>query len=422
MSPQAVRASAVRRSDTFTVDRFAFYFAFLSAAVLPFSIAISQIMLGASLACFLVRRSNLRLPRIWAPLATFMALTVISLAFSGDPWAGRPQIRKFFVYLMLLVVFSGFHRLEEVRTLTLVWAGAGGIAAIRGLVQFAIKLHESRRLGFPFYNTYIGQRITGFTDNWQTFGGELMIVIIMVAAFVMFSPSARRTRLWFSLGALLVISAALVLGFTRGVWLGTACAAVYLIWFWKRWLLLSIPLIFAVLLLYSPTSVRLRIESGYDPQQRVDSNQHRIVCWRTGWQMVKAHPWLGLGPEMVGRNFDRYVPADIPRPLPLGYYGHLHSIYIHYAAERGVAAALVIVWLLIQLLWDFWRALRRLPPGRSETRFILHGAIAVVLAVAVSGSFELNLGDSEVLAMFLSAVACGYVARAAVVAKEAPGA
>ena len=41
---------------------------------------------------------------------------------------------------------------------------------------------------------------------------------------------------------------------------------------------------------------------------------------------------------------------------------------------------------------------------------MLHGAIAVIIAVMVGGYFEVNLGDSEVLAMFLAVVGCGYSA------------
>jgi len=36
--------------------------------------------------------------------------------------------------------------------------------------------------------------------------------------------------------------------------------------------------------------------------------------------------------------------------------------------------------------------------------------MAVVLATMVAGFFELNLGDSEVLTMFLVVVGCGYLA------------
>jgi O-antigen ligase len=111
----------------------------------------------------------------------------------------------------------------------------------------------------------------------------------------------------------------------------------------------------------------------------------------------------------VGPHFEEYVPADVPRPLPNGYYGHLHNIYYHYAAERGVPAMLALMWMLGQALVDFIRTLRRLPQ-KAEQRWVLHGAIAVMIAVLLGGYFEVNLGDSEVLGMFLAVVGCGYVA------------
>jgi hypothetical protein len=68
------------------------------------------------------------------------------------------------------------------------------------------------------------------------------------------------------------------------------------------------------------------------------------------------------------------------------------------------------MWLLIQILLDFGRGLQKLPAGKSDQRFLLHGAIAAVLATMAEGFVELNLGDSEVLTMFLVVVACGYLA------------
>jgi hypothetical protein len=73
---------------------------------------------------------------------------------------------------------------------------------------------------------------------------------------------------------------------------------------------------------------------------------------------------------------------------------------------------LLLMWALVQALADFGRGIRKLPPGPGDERFILHGAIAVVIATMVAGFFEVNLGDSEVLTMFLVAIACGYAALA----------
>lgn len=387
----------------------AFYCGWAAAVAPLVSIAAFSILLSLAVACLLASGTRPRLPPIWGPLAIFMAGTAISLALSGNPAAGWPQIRKFFVYLVLLVVFSTFRRMADVRRLALSWAAVGGIASAVALIQFAQKVREAHQHGQPFYDYYVGERITGFMSHWMTFGGEQMIVLLMLTAFLLFSSHARKRNVWLGLLGLAVLSAALLLGFTRSIWLGTAGAAVYLVCFWKPRLLIACPVLLAGALWLGPAAVRARFLSAFEPG-KLDSNQHRIVCWRTGWEMIRAHPWFGLGPEIVKLKFMEYVPPDIPRPLPAGWYGHLHSIYIHYAAERGIPTMLVLMWLLAKILWDFLRAIRRLPPGPGDERFILHGAVAVVVAIMISGIFELNLGDSEVLAMFLAAVACGYVA------------
>ena len=71
--------------------------------------------------------------------------------------------------------------------------------------------------------------------------------------------------------------------------------------------------------------------------------------------MIRAHPWFGMGPEEVKLQFNNYVPADIPRPLPEGWYGHLHNIYLQYAAERGIPTMLLMLWMLGQILYDCLR-------------------------------------------------------------------
>ena len=89
---------------------------------------------------------------------------------------------------------------------------------------------------------------------------------------------------------------------------------------------------------------------------------------------------------------------------------HLHNVYIQYAAERGIPAALFIIAVLALALVDLIHALGRIGPGRSDARFILNAAIASTIGAALSGIFEHNLGDTEVLTMFLVILCAGYVA------------
>ena len=74
--------------------------------------------------------------------------------------------------------------------------------------------------------------------------------------------------------------------------------------------------------------------------------------------MIKAHPWFGIGPEMPGKEFDRYLPADIKKPLPHGFYGHLHNVYLQLGAERGIPALIAFLWMIGKMLTDWWRRAR----------------------------------------------------------------
>ena len=81
-------------------------------------------------------------------------------------------------------------------------------------------------------------------------------------------------------------------------------------------------------------------------------------------------------------------------------------------------ALLAMMWLIGKVLRDFSASLRksRLAP---EAVYFVHGAIAAILALLVEGLFEYNLGDSEVLTMFLIVVSGGYLAIKSMSSSEA---
>ena len=159
---------------------------------------------------------------------------MVALLVSGDPRAGTPQIRKFFVFLILLLVYSTFRTVAQVRAVVLICAGVATLSAARSLFQFCKNTSKRKELHQSFYDYYVGERITGFMSHWMTFGGEEMIVLLMLAAFLFFSPDkAGRLAGWIC-AAVLIVS--LVLGFTRSIFLlGVPIGLVYLLWFWRRW-------------------------------------------------------------------------------------------------------------------------------------------------------------------------------------------
>ena len=390
-------------------DRAAFYLTCGSLVSILFSIAVSQILLALALAALLLSSERMRLPPIKLPLLLFMAGTILSLLFSGHMREGTPQIRKFLVFAILLLVYSTFRTVAEIRGVVLTWAGVATLSAVRSLFQFWQKYQDAQAVHQHFYDFYVGERITGFMSHWMTFGGEEMIVLLLLASYLFFSGEQRwKAAGWFC-AAILAIS--MVLGFTRSIFLlGFPVGLLYLLWFWHRWLVAAAPVVAVIGFLVAPAALKERVTSIVQPHGQMDSNEHRNITRRTGVAMIRAHPFLGLGPEQVKYQFERWVPPDISKPLPEGWYGHLHNIYLQYAAERGIPTMLFMMWMIAKILWDFLTTLLKTPPS-VEARFVLHGAIAVILAILAEGFLEYNLGDSEVLTLFLAVVGFGYIAR-----------
>ena len=221
-----------------------------------------------------------------------------------------PQIRKFYVFFILLVVYSTFRKISEIRAIVLLWAGIATLSAARSFFQFWRIYQQSQEQHVSFYDFYVGSRITGFMSHWMTFGGEEMIVLLAAGiVFVLLAANARWKTAGWLCAAILAVS--MVLGFTRSIFLlGFPVGLLYLLWFWKKWLVAAVPAVVLIVFFLGPHALRERITSVVEPHGEVDSNRHRAILRETGVVIIRAHPWLGLGPEQVKYQFDRWVPAS----------------------------------------------------------------------------------------------------------------
>jgi len=388
------------------------YLACAAVIAMLFSIAVSETLVALAMAALLISGQKMRFPPILLPIAVFFGLTVISLVFCPDPKGGIPDIRKFYLYFLVPVtLYSTLRTLRGVRNFLLAAIGMVTLSALWSLVQFGQKVQTAHALGVPLYTYYVGSRLTGFTSHWMVLGGQEMMLLLMASAWFFFAGE-RQWKPWLA-AAISIILISVVIGETRIIWFGTFCGGAYLIWLWRRWWVFAVPVPILALLLANPFGLRERAVSMFHSHGDIDSNTFRYVVLREGWEIIKKHPLLGLGPEQikaieVSGDFQKWIPADIPRPLPTGWYGHLHNLYVQLAAERGIPAALAMVWLLLKILTDFIRGARR--ARDPDARAILCGTAAMTIGVVAVGFAEYNLGESGVLIPFLGLVVCGYVA------------
>ncbi len=376
--------------------------ALVSSIALAFcSIALSQIFLGLALLLFVLDRRRPQWPAGMAWAAAFLALTLVAALASPDPRSALPQIRKLYLWTLLplgaSLLTQALHRAALVGACLL----TATASAAWSLWEYRAKWLAAQAAQQDFYLAYVADRITGFMSHWMTFSAHMMLAFALALTILLFVQRRVLPRLGLAALCLLYV-AVILLAWTRSVWPGVAAAAVFLVAVWRPWFLTALPAAALAAYLLSPAPTKARIERIFQPHGQIDSNLHREVTRAAGYRMIAAHPLLGLGPEGPGKRFREFLPDEWKsKPLPEGWYGHLHNVYLQYAAERGLPALLCFL-LFVAANLRLWLA--RPSPLR---RF----CVAAVAALAVSALFEHNLGDSEVLTLFLALFGIGAAAE-----------
>ncbi len=263
------------------------------------------------------------------------------------------------------------------------------VAAVVAAGQLVWRYRIVREL-YPdqvYYQMAFEQRVTGFMGHWMQFGGQQMLVFAALAAYMLFGRF--RKPVWW--GVLALVAASIIFGLTRGVWLGAFAAGVYLIARWKpRWLAV-LPVLLVAGWLVAPSILRERVTNALNPSGD-PALSIRFEMWQVGLRMIRAHPWLGIGPNNIVPEYPLYLP---PGKSPIvGYHGHLHNNFLQLAAERGLPALAAWLWFMGALTWHIWRV-------RREAGWVAEAAMAAWLAMVVEGFFEFNFGSSPVLMLFL---------------------
>jgi O-antigen ligase len=355
-------------------------------AALQFSIAAANILLGVALLMWLVHAvmaRRIEVPSFFYPLAAYATLTLVSAALSDDPNASFVDSKQLVLFLVVPMVYE-FARGTKAPFVVQVIITVGALSALYGIFQFGVLQFDN-----------LGQRPRGALGHYMTYSGVLMLVTCAAAARILFTSD----RMWPSLmmPALLVI---LGLTFTRSALVG-ACAGIAFLLLMKDLRLMAVmPVLAALFFVLAPPQVTDRFMSMFDAHDptRVD----RVTMLRVGSRMVKANPLAGVGPARVADRYRDFLHPNEPDHVN----PHLHNVPMQIAAERGLPALAAWIWMLVVLVIDMVRRLKR-----QETRFLAAASLGCIVAMVAAGMAEYNFGDSEFLMLFLVMMTLPYAAR-----------
>ena len=94
----------------------------------------------------------------------------------------------------------------------------------------------------------------------MTFSGQELYILLLILAFLLYAPGIRR-YLWLLVPCGAIVGIALILSLTRTVWVAAVAAGFYLLWNWKKWAALAMPVLLAGGLLFAPGALQERVRS-----------------------------------------------------------------------------------------------------------------------------------------------------------------
>ncbi len=377
-------------------DSWVFGVTVASAAAVLVSIAAGQTLLAIACLTWLVTRTRRAVwPDYLLPLLVFMGTTALSLLMSPEPAIGTGVIRKFVLFSMGLLAASFITTPWRMRishgTLLVVAAAASCVA----LVQFAVAYLRFLSAPELANDPTVLARITGFMSHWMTFSGEQLLVWCAAIPAVLI----LGRRWYFLLG---LVSAALVLSFTRSVWIGAVGGFVVIATVVPRKVLLSVALPVALVAAAASGLIYHRVAMSFGEQFAPDTG--RIEMLLAGARMIQEHPLFGVGPERIRKEFPRYYRGSDLENANF-YYGHLHNNVIQIAAERGLLCLAAFFWFIFEV---YASLIGMLKTAADDTRWAVVSALAALTGFLVAGLFEYNFGDSEILMLLLFIVSLPY--------------
>ena len=407
----------------------------LFVLTLQISIAASQAFLAGAGLLYVIHIVRARPRVLFLPvklsLALFCALSVVSLFWAANPQVGGFAVRKLVLFLIWLLAINLVVSAEHLRRLLQGLFLVSLLTSLVGIAQFVIQYRDVRaHHPGELYPYLTSTRIHGFMGHWMHFGGQQMLIFAFLLAFLLL-PQRRKSKLetgnseidhqtssfkfpisalWWVVLAFVTIS--IILNFTRGVWLGCFLAGIYLLACWRPKWLWALPVLAVLAYVGGPSLVRERLRAAMHPS-RDPALSIRLEMWRVALRMIRAHPWVGVGPNNIEEVYDLYLPRGTTPEV--GYHSHFHNNFLQFGAERGLPCLAAWVWLMAALGWYTWKLRRQL----STRRWIADASLAAWVAFLAEGCFEFNFGTSPVLMAFLFVTSTPFiVARVAASGKE----
>jgi len=328
-----------------------------------FYVAVSTIVVFLFSQLGLENRLTAR-PREVILILLLLVTAALSIPKAVDPMRAWGSFVDFLKVVLIFIVMVNVLRTEKrLRTLFMLSLLAGCVLSVS-----AISDYWTGRLALQ--GLRIKGSIGGLFDNPNDLALHLVTAIPLAVA-LLFDSRNLFTKLFYGAVGILMVGG-LIATFSRGGFLGMACAAVIL--FWRiagknKWLLgIFLPIAFAVMIVVGPAGYLSRLATTND-----GSAVARTADLKRSIYVALHHPLLGIGMN----NYTLYSDNGLAT----------HNAYTQVGVELGLAAMVFYTLFLITPLRHLRRIAKETSSNRKKSLFYLAVGIEASLIGYMVSSF-----------------------------------
>jgi O-antigen ligase len=354
-----------------------------------FSISVTQVSFAIGAIASLLKThltkswKELRGTSVGIAVLCFCLACVLSVITAVDFESSLKLLKKLLQFTILFWVANAVQD-EKQRDLLFKLVIVTGVAsALNGILPFINSSFFSQN------SLYGGSRVIGTMSVPSTFSGIIMIAGLAALGRLFF----HKTKEYWVIGSVGVITLCLIISITRQVWLGFFIGTVFMIFFWNKKYFLLIPILLVGVLLFASNNITERIYSFTNLKDA--SLQQRVFLWKGGWKIFKDHPLTGCGFKCVDSVYSQYSdPSEW-----VSHHRGLHSNIFQLLIDTGIVGLGFWICIWVTYFVEIFKRLRNITTEASQNNStaILMGASAAVLAFLTGGVFESNFYDSEVI-------------------------
>lgn len=224
--------------------------------------------------------------------------------------------------------------------------------------------------------------VTASFHHYNSLGAYLVFVLSLVLALLISIKDKLQKTLLFAL--LILLQICLMLTFSRGGWIGFLAALILMLFLSPKVnKLVYIFAIYILIMVFLP-GIRERTIFIFSPQGDAD----RFLVWQCAFEMIKEHPFLGVGLGTFMDNFQRFMNNRL-------YTQYAHNCYLQIWAETGIFALISFILFICSI---FSKSIKTFKINNSN--FVLLGFICALFGTLVHIFFDNHLYSLQLSALF----------------------